>query len=87
MAAGESPGSNSAEGSGARDALDEVPGAQSSASEAAGQAAFSPFGTLGLVVHPAAAVQEPAGGDWSAPMTAAVVGAVFVAKLIRMLTH
>jgi hypothetical protein len=58
------------------------------ASESAGQAAFNPFATVGTVVQqhaPPTPVPQP--GDLSLPLLAAVVGAVYIGRLLRRMVQ
>jgi len=58
------------------------------APEAAGQAAFNPFATVGTVVHaPAPLPPQPQGGDWSLPLAASVAGIVFIGWLMRKMVQ
>jgi hypothetical protein len=65
-----------------------VPATAATAPEPAAQAAFNPFGTIGIVVRePAPAAPQPQDGDWSLPLTAAIVGLVFIGGLLRKLVE
>jgi hypothetical protein len=53
-------------------------------SEGAGQAAFNPFGTIGIVVQtPAPAAPQPVEADWTLPVAAAVAGFALIGWLLR----
>jgi hypothetical protein len=58
--------------------------------ESAGQAAFNPFGTIGVVTvqapTPAAstpAASQPVQADWGLPVTTALVGFAFIGWILR----
>lgn len=53
---------------------------------ALGQAGFSPFASLGTVVHvPAQPPPRPPGGDWATPLLVTALGLAGIASLVRRL--
>ncbi len=58
------------------------------AQDTAGQSVFSPFSTIGIVVHrPAILTPQSQDGDWALPVVVMLVGVAFIGALLRQLVR